>query len=78
MYKGMRKCIHEIRESTGKQKSPLRKEKLTNIKYQIVQYASQVGEEGKGILLSAGNGKFVPIISQYSNPGEGGRVGEKA
>ena len=47
MYKGMRKCIHEIRESTGKQKSPLRKEKLTNIKYQIVQYASQVGEDGK-------------------------------
>ena len=31
MYKGMRKCIHEIRESTGKQKSPLRKEKLTDI-----------------------------------------------
>ena len=31
MYKGMRKCIQEIRVSTGKQKNPLRKEKLTDI-----------------------------------------------
>ena len=50
----------------------MRKEKLNDINYQTVQYASQVGEEGKGILLSAGNGKFDPNYSALESR-SGGR-----
>ena len=45
-YQGKRGSVYKGNYEAGNQESPLRKEKLIDIKYQTVQYASQVGEEG--------------------------------